>query len=115
MSQYIAIEKEVTRNKRNYNQSYEGYFLNDDNTLNYDFMMSTLDSLISLGLDSLNDILDKNSNRNRDLNIIHPENELLTICQEKGVLTFNDDIIDVIDLDDYSYENGIIFDGFIEI
>ncbi|MFM2315194.1 MAG: hypothetical protein RLZZ04_4470 [Cyanobacteriota bacterium] len=35
IEQYLAIEKEVQRNKRRYNQSYEGYFINPDGTLDY--------------------------------------------------------------------------------
>ena len=50
IEQYLAIEKEVQRNKRRYNQSYEGYFVNDDGTLDYETMISEIDLAIDFKL-----------------------------------------------------------------
>ena len=76
IEQYLAIEKEVQRNKRRYNQSYEGYFLNDDATLNYQSMINTIDEIISTGANSINDVLDKYDNRARDIHIEHAESQI---------------------------------------
>ena len=76
IEQYLAIEKEVQRNKRRYNQSYEGYFLNDDGTLNYQDMINTIDEIISTGALSINDLLDKYDHRARDINIQHAESQV---------------------------------------
>jgi len=73
ISQYLAIEKEVQRNKRRYNQSYEGYFINEDATLDYKSMIKEIDSAISSGALSINNYLDKYRHRSRDIDIEHPE------------------------------------------
>ena len=73
IEQYIAIEKEVQRNKRRYNQSYEGYFINPDGTLDYQQMIIEIDCAIALGALSINKYLDKSRNRARDISIKHPE------------------------------------------
>ena len=73
IEQYLAIEKEVQRNKRRYNQSYEGYFINDDGTLNYQSMILEIDLAIASGALSINKYLDKDRNRARDIHIEHPE------------------------------------------
>lgn len=73
IEQYLAIEKEVTRNKRRYNQSYEGYFINSDGTLDYQQMILEIDKAIASGALSINKYLDKSRNRARDIEISHPE------------------------------------------
>ena len=77
MDQYIAIEKELNRNKRRYDQSYEGYFVNQDGTLNFREMIETLDAIISSGEVSINSMLDQSRNRNRVKDIVnHPEKDV---------------------------------------
>ena len=73
IEQYLAIEKEVQRNKRRYNQSYEGYFINPDDTLNYQSMISEIDRAIAMETLSINKYLDRNRHRARDIEIGHPE------------------------------------------
>lgn len=73
IEQYVAIEKEVQRNKRRYNQSYEGYFINSDGTLDYQSMITEIDKAIANGVLSINKYLDKSRNRARDIDIEHPE------------------------------------------
>ena len=92
IEQYLAIEKEVQRNKRRYNQSYEGYFINDDGTLNYQLMIKTIDEIISTGALSINEVLDKYDHRARDINIEHPESlvyEVVKIQANEGVQVNN--------------------------
>lgn len=71
--QYKAIDKEYLSNKRKFNQSYEGYFTNEDGTINYDEMILTIDKLIRENCLSINKVLDKNRNRVRDLKNDHPQ------------------------------------------
>ena len=73
IEQYLAIEKEVQRNKRRYNQSYEGYFTNDDGTLDYQEMILEIDGAIASGALSINKYLDQSRHRTRDIVIEHPE------------------------------------------
>ena len=82
--QYQAIEKEVQRNKRRYNQSYEGYFINDDGTLNYQLMIETIDKIIATGAHSINDVLDKDDNRARDLSINHPQTKVYQLVKQQA-------------------------------
>lgn len=82
MAQYLAIEREYEINKRRYEQSYEGYFVNEDNTLNYQDMIEILDKLIREGVTSINKALDKNRHRARDLKIEHPEKALYQMFKE---------------------------------
>ena len=120
IEQYQAIVREVERNKRRYNQSYEGYFLNDDGTLDYELMIKTIDSIIASGSLSINKELDKDRHRIRDIDISHPENKVYeiakqqankranldnTIVEKDNETTTNDDIwsqiIDDLDMDLY--------------
>ena len=74
MDQYIPIEKELNRNKRRYEQSYEGYFINQDGTLNFQEMIETLDAIISSGEVSINSMLAQSRHRHRVKEIVkHPE------------------------------------------
>ena len=77
MDQYIAIEKELNSNKRRYEQSYEGYFINQDGTLNFQEMIETLDAIISSGEVSINSMLDQSRHRHRVKEIVkHPEKDV---------------------------------------
>ncbi len=107
--QYEAIEREVGRNKRRYNQSYEGYFLNDDGTLDYQLMIETIDEIIASGAHSINEVLDKNYHRARDLSINHPEAKVYQAVKQQANkssevdLNTDDgelDIDEILDLDD---------------
>jgi len=81
--QYDAINKEVARNKRRYQQSYEGYFINDDLTLNFALMIATIDLLLSRNINSINDFFDRHDNRHRQTQIInHPEAKNLIKIKE---------------------------------
>ena len=81
IEQYLEIEKEIARNKRRYQQSYEGYFINEDLTLNFAKMIETIDLLINQGITSINDHFDLHDHRHRHTEIInHPEaNNLIKI------------------------------------
>ncbi len=89
IDQYLAIEKEVLSNKRRYNQSYEGYFLNDDATLDYQLMIETIDSIIANDALSINNELDKNRNRVRDLNVEHSESQVYQAVKAQAKLESN--------------------------
>jgi len=77
IEQFKAISKEVEANKRKYNQSYEGFFINEDGTLDYQSMINEVDLAIGNGENSLNKIFDKNRNRRRTGNMSHPESAIL--------------------------------------
>ena len=81
IEQYLEIEKEIARNKRRYQQSYESYFINEDLTLNFAKMIETIDLLINQGITSINDHFDLHDHRHRHTEIInHPEaNNLIKI------------------------------------
>lgn len=49
--EFKMIDREVSKLKKNYGQSYEMFFQNPDGTLNYDLMIEVLSNLISKGLD----------------------------------------------------------------
>ncbi len=83
IEQYQAIEKEVQRNKRKYNQSYEGYFINDDGSLNYHEMILTIDLIIADGKLSINDKLDKDRHRQRDLYVQHSESKVYEAVKQQ--------------------------------
>lgn len=112
--QYQAIEKEVQRNKRRYNQSYEGYFLNEDRTLNYQLMIETIDKIIASGAHSINDVLDKDDHRSRDLSINHPQAKVYQLVKQQAN---NESNVDTdppqssLDLDNtFVFEDGDIYD-----
>jgi hypothetical protein len=81
LEQYKNISREVESNKRKFNQSYEGYFINSDGTLNFKEMIIEIDYQISLGVDSLNKVFDKHRHRMRTENMVHPESEPLEIVR----------------------------------
>ncbi|MDJ0716920.1 MAG: hypothetical protein QNJ54_22340 [Prochloraceae cyanobacterium] len=92
LNQYQQIEKEVARNKRYYNQSYEGYFINNDGTLNFQDMIETIDRIIASGATSINKVLDKDRHRTRNKDINHPESRsYLHIKRDLFNLSSNDD------------------------
>jgi hypothetical protein len=81
LEQFKNISREVESNKRKFNQSYEGYFINSDGTLNFKEMIIEIDYQISLGIDSLNKVFDKHRHRMRTENMVHPESEALEIVR----------------------------------
>jgi gamma-glutamylcyclotransferase (GGCT)/AIG2-like uncharacterized protein YtfP len=81
LEQYKNISREVESNKRKFNQSYEGYFINSDGTLNFKEMIIEIDYQISLGVDNLNKVFDKHRHRMRTENMVHPESEPLEIVR----------------------------------
>lgn len=110
IEQYLAIEKEVQRNKRRYNQSYEGYFVNNDETLDYELMIKTIDQIVANGALSINKMLDSDRNRARDIDISHPETKVYEAVklQANNGINVRDE-----SEHEHQYENGlpIIFDG----
>ena len=90
------------RNKRKFEQSYEGFFLNEDNTLNYLEMIIKIDKLIRNGVISINNELDKNRNRQRDIMVNHPDSLVYRFIKE-NLKTINKNII--IADEDYIFEN----------
>jgi hypothetical protein len=110
IDQYLAIEKEVKRNKHLYNQSYEGYFINDDGSLNYQLMIQTIDEIISRGALSINQHLDLHRNRHRQSYIQHPQTPVYEAVKQQANLGVDvDPLID----DDQDIEGNVpvIFDG----
>lgn len=73
INQLLAIEKEFQRNKRRFEQSFEGYFINEDGTLNYELMIKTIDLMIQKDLISFNQYLDKSRHRHRLETMNHPD------------------------------------------
>lgn len=122
VEQFKAISKEVEANKRRYNQSYEGFFINKNGTLNFKSMINEIDLLIGNGEISLNKIFDKNRHRNRNTDINHPESIILEKVRNtllKPELEDEErDFFDVTILSDsegnvYSLNKGMIIDeGF---
>ena len=110
IEQYLAIEKEVERNKRRYNQSYEGYFINDNGTLDYELMIKTIDQIIANGALSINKELDNDRNRARDIDISHPETKVYEAVKLQANSGTN--VRDESE-HEHQYEDGlpIIFDG----
>jgi hypothetical protein len=110
IEQYLAIEKEVQRNKRRYNQSYEGYFINQDGTLDYQLMIRVIDKIVATGALSINQELDNDRNRARDIKISHPETKVYEAVKHQansGINAHNES--------EYEYQSDpglpIIFDG----
>lgn len=82
IEQYQLIDKEIARNKRRYGQSYEGYFTNNDNLLDYYLMMEVIDKAINENVTSINKYLDIFDNRLRDKNIKHSQFNCLKLIKE---------------------------------
>ncbi|MGL6340441.1 MAG: hypothetical protein ACRC80_15035 [Waterburya sp.] len=102
IDQYLAIEKEVQRNKRLYNQSYEGYFINDDDSLNYQLMIETIDEIISRGALSIN--------HHRPPYIQHPQSPVYEAVKQQANLGV--DVDPLVDDDrDLEATVPVIFDG----
>jgi hypothetical protein len=81
LEQYRNIEKEVASNKRKYSQSYEGYFINPDGTLDFQRMINEIDKAISEGAMSLKTIFDK-SRHKTGVKGEHPEKNTLDFVRE---------------------------------
>jgi hypothetical protein len=110
IEQYLAIEKEVQRNKRRYNQCYEGYFVNYDATLDYQLMITEIDKAIASGCLSINKILDQSRHRTRDLCIEHPESNVYQAVKLQANAGAAVKINSQIDLDS-AIAMPVIFDG----
>lgn len=108
IEQYQAIEKEVQRNKRRYNQSYEGYFINPDGTLDYQLMIKTIDEIIATGAHSINQDLDRHGNRARDLSINHPESEVYQLVKEQANFSADTDLD--VETEDLDFDDVLDFD-----
>jgi hypothetical protein len=80
IEQFKNLSREVDSNKRKFNQSYEGFFVNDDDTLNFETMVKEIDLNIGNGESTLNKIFDKSRNRHR-IDMIHPETVILKCVQ----------------------------------
>lgn len=115
IEQYKLIDKEITRNKAKYGQSYEIYF-SDDDLLDYRLMLSTLDELIFNGVSSINKYFDISDNRMRDKIVFHPnyiclielKNDL-KVFKESIFLEDKNSLINT-EIDIYSDDIGTIFD-----
>ena len=70
-AQYTAWRKEYERLLRKYGQSYEMFFLNDDDTLNYQLMVETVYEAIRNGRFGLFDDLDKKAKHHYRKQIHH--------------------------------------------
>lgn len=109
LEQYKSISKEVESNKRKFNQSYEGYFINEDGTLNFKEMIKEIDYQISLGVESLNKIFDKNRHRMRNENMRHPESDVLEMVRNSLLKPSLDDLENDFFSKLLSDENGIVY------
>jgi len=107
IEQLKAIEKEMQSNKRRYGQSYEGYFINEDGTLNYLEMIKTIDKMINQGLTSFNKELDKHRHRQRDLKFSHPELDIYNEIKKQALIEKLEDYKTI----DISIENDEVTEG----
>lgn len=112
VEQFKNIEREMNANKRKYGQSYEGYFINDDGTLNFQEMITEVDKAIGENAHSLNKVFDKSRNRHRTQDMYHPEQENLDkirlalfkpITQDDAIDFLDDNSHILIDEDGYVY------------
>lgn len=117
IEQFTLIDKEITRNKNKYGQSYELYFIDNDDLLNYYEMLLTLDELIFNGISSINKYFDISDNRTKRKKVKHPYYECLIRLKE-DLKVFKDNIIledenSLIDaeIDMYSDEIGQKYEG----
>ena len=109
LEQYKSISKEVESNKRKFNQSYEGYFINQDGTLNFKEMVKEIDYQISLGVESLNKVFDKNRHRMRNENMKHPESNVLEMVRNSLLKPSLDNLENDFFSKLLSDENGIVY------
>lgn len=77
VDQFKSIEREVNFNKRKYCQSYEGFFINEDGTLDFESMVKEIDTALSKGCLSINLLMDKSRHRTRRGHHKHPQSEIL--------------------------------------
>lgn len=110
LEQFKAISKEVEANKRKYNQSYEGFFINQNGTLNFKSMVTEIDLLIGNREISLNKIFDKSRHRNRIEDINHPESKILEKVRNTLLKpNIDKDERDFFDITILSDENGKVY------
>jgi len=80
LEQLISWEKAITLHKKRYGQSLEMFFLNEDDTLNYQDLITTVDKLIAE--DCMNPFQEFNKSRNYCQTIPHPHFHTLTRLRE---------------------------------
>lgn len=64
-TQYTAWKKATDQLKRKYGESFEIFFSNDDDTIDYEKMIATIDKMICDGVTNPIMVFDKNRNRHR--------------------------------------------------
>lgn len=93
--QYRAWTKEITRAKSRNGQSIEGFFINEDGTLDFDDMLQTVDHLIAEGCMKPFAALDANRHRQRDRPMTHPSWQTYQAVRERL-----NEVIDLTDSED---------------
>ena len=81
IEQYINLNREVESNKRKFNQSYEGFFTNDDDSLNFESMIKQVDLHIRNGENSLNKIFRERWSK-CGMNKTHPASSTLKTVRD---------------------------------
>jgi hypothetical protein len=81
LEQWQGWEKAGNKLRNKYGQSFEMFFLNKDDTLNYEKMITTLDALVGQGVVNPLDWFDPHNNRSRDYEMTHPALEALEQTQ----------------------------------
>ena len=82
LEQCEAWEKDSNKLRNKYGQSFEVFFLNEDDTLNFQKMITSLDAMVALGVQDPVDRLYPCHNRTRDLPMRHGELDALEQTQE---------------------------------
>lgn len=90
-SQYKAWSKEHLSLLHGYGQSYEMFFINDDNTLNYQLMIETIDKCIRGGKNGLFDGLTKEQLETKKIPVEHPAYSTLQVVNERLAIIYNND------------------------
>jgi len=80
--QWESWEKAGNKLRNKYGQSFEAFFLNDDQTLNYQQMIEQLDALVALGISDPLAWFDTHRHRTRDYAMTHPELAALHATQQ---------------------------------
>lgn len=100
LTQYRAWEREAEKLRRQYGQTYEMFFLNDDGTLDYQAMIEDIDNKIGKGwLGFWNQVDKRRMNTNRQQSV-HPVKKLLEESRRKlglyyGYKNVFDTVIDI--------------------
>jgi hypothetical protein len=83
IDQYRGWEQESNRLRKRYGQSYEMYFLNSDDTLNYQLMLRALDDKVVTGMKGFWDGLDKRALNGYRKQSVHPALDILVATKAK--------------------------------